>query len=86
MKLHRDIVSSVNHPNRPIHVVSLFIVSPPARWCLGQGTTLTPELERQLDGCYIGVPRIALGIHRSQRFTISELCGKLPTRSGKIRE
>lgn len=42
--------------------------------------------QKELDGCYFGMPRMTFNIHWSQHVTNSELWGEMPELSDKIRE
>ena len=46
--------------------------------------TLTPTLEKSLNGCYTRMLRAALNISWSQRMTNKELYGNLPTIGSKV--
>ena len=44
------------------------------------------RMQKELDGCYFGMPRMTFNIHWSQHFINSELYGEMPELSDKIRE
>ena len=48
--------------------------------------TLTPKLEKQLDGCYTRMLRTIFNINWRQHVTNKELYGNIPKVSDKIRE
>ena len=48
--------------------------------------TLTPKLEKQINGCYTRLLKTALNTHGSQHMTNKVLYGNLPKLSAKIRQ